>query len=249
MIRRGAFTEIVAEIAAGEALLMLRKTMLRRTRQTVRQFGETRAGSYRLLLIVVPVLTGVLLGLSGVAVAKAKFNRVVSVGDIAPRWSNLPGTDGAKHSFDDFKEASVLVVVFTCNHCPVAKGYEDRLIGFVEKYRGRGVTLVAINVNTGKVDRLDKMRERAAARGFNFTYLFDESQQTARAYGATVTPHAFVLDGKRRIAYMGAFDDQNEPDRVRRHYVIDAVEAVLAGRAPAIPESLQRGCGIQYENR
>ena len=235
---------VLQNISTGEILAMFRK--VRQISRGFRPFHWKISGQNSILL---PVFVGLLLGLCGNVLAKSKFNRVVSVGDAAPTWSELPGTDGARHSFDDIKDAPVLVVAFICNHCPVAKGYEARLIEFVNTYKDRGVKLVAINVNTGKVDRLDKMQERATAHGFNFTYLFDESQQTARAYGATVTPHVFVIDGKRRIAYMGAFDDHNEPARVQKHYVVDAVEAILAGKTPAVKESLQRGCGIQYKNR
>lgn len=177
----------------------------------------------------------------------AKFNKVLTFGDRAPDWSDLPGVDDKKHGLAEYAEAKVVVLAFTCNHCPVAKAYEARMMALSEKYRKLGVQLVAINVNRNKADRLDKMRERAKSRGYAFPYLFDESQSSARRYGATVTPHLFVLDGERRIAYMGAFDDSQDPEKVKRTYVADAVEALLAGREPPVREALQRGCEIQYE--
>lgn len=178
---------------------------------------------------------------------KAKFNKVVAPGDAAPAWTDLIGVDGRKHALKDYQDAKVLVVVFTCNHCPVAKTYEDRVIELANKYAERGVKLVAINVNRIEADRLDAMRERAKEKKYPFPYLFDESQQSAKAYGATVTPHFFVLDGKRRFVYMGAFDDDMDSAAAQEHYVIDAVESALAGKVPAVRESLQRGCGILYE--
>lgn len=181
------------------------------------------------------------------ASAKSKFNKVVDVGDKAFAWESIPGTDDKKHSLVDFKDAKAVVVVFTCNHCPVAKGYESRLLAFAKKYAERGVQVVAINVNRNDADGLEKMKVRAKESGFTFPYLFDETQKSARAYGAVGTPHFFLLDKERRIAYMGAFDDNLNAEKVEKHYLIDAVEAVLDGKAAPVKESLQRGCEIQYE--
>lgn len=197
---------------------------------------------------VLVLLTG-LPGVTGVAEAgKAKFNKVLDVGDPAPDWKDLPGTDGKSHRLAEFRKAKALVVVFTCNHCPVAKQYEERLVEFAKKYEQR-VQVVAISVSRNDADRLEKMKARATEAGFAFPYLRDESQQSGRAYGATVTPHFFVLDRDRKIAYMGAFDDNIfEPEKVEKHYLVDAVEAVLAGQEPRVRESLQRGCAIQYDD-
>ena len=164
---------------------------------------------------------------------------MLNIGDQAPDFGKLPGVDGETHRLADYKAAKTVVVVFTCNHCPVAKEYEERLIQFVKNYGRQGVKLVAISVSRNRTDRLEKMQDRARQRGFNFPYLFDESQASGRAYGATVTPHLFVLDGQRKIAYMGAFDDHMDPAEVTRHYVTDAVKAVLLGKTPEIAESLQ----------
>jgi peroxiredoxin len=124
--------------------------------------------------------------------------------------------------------------------------YEERLMEFARKYEQK-VQVVAISVSHNGADGLAKMKSRAAEKGFPFPYLYDESQKSARSYGATVTPHFFVLDHDRRIAYMGAFDDNFNRDKVEKQYLADAVEALLAGNEPRVKESLQRGCAIEYE--
>ncbi len=178
-----------------------------------------------------------------------KFNDVLEIGAPAPAWSGLVGTDLREHSLADLKKAKAVVVVFTCNGCPVAVAYEDRIAKFAQEYRSKGVALVAINVNNKKGDRLEAMVERAKKKGFDFPYLYDPSQKIARAYGAAVTPHFFLLDGERKIAYMGAFDDNQSPDKVTKEYLRDATRAVLASEAPAESETRQFGCGIKYEKK
>ncbi len=178
-----------------------------------------------------------------------KYNKQLSVGDPAPKFKKLIGVDDKRHSFDDYKDAKVLVVCFTCNHCPVAQDYEDRFIAFVKKYKDKGVAFVAINVNNIPADRLPKMKERAKEKGFNFDYLYDPTQKIARDFGATVTPHLFVLDQQRRVAYMGAFDDSRNPAKVKKRYVIDAVEALLAGEKPSVTETRAFGCTIKWEKQ
>ena len=179
-------------------------------------------------------------------VRKAKFNRQVNVGDAAPVWTGLMGIDGKRKGIDDYKQADILVLAFTCNHCPVATMYEGRFIQFVRDYQKKGVAFVALSVSTLPADGLDNMKKRADEKGFNFDYLHDPGQAIGRAYGATVTPHLFVLNKARRIAYMGAFDDKMNPASVTRHYVRDAVDALLAGKQPEITETRQFGCAISY---
>ncbi len=171
----------------------------------------------------------------------------VKIGDAAPDFKDIVGTDDKAHSLADYKDAKVVVVVFTCNHCPVAVAYEDRLVKFQADYKDKGVQLIAINVNNLPADRLDKMKERAQAKGFNFPYLYDSSQKVGRDFGAKVTPHFFVLDGQRKVAYMGAFDNSQNESKVEKHYLRDAVDALLAGQTPAEPVTKQFGCGIKYE--
>lgn len=182
------------------------------------------------------------------AVALAgEFNKTLSVGNAAPTWKDLPGTDGKKHSLADHAD-KVVVVVFTCNSCPVAEAYEDRVVAFAQKYQDK-VVVVAINVNTIPDDRLDAMKKRAANKKFPFEYLFDETQKIARDYGATFTPEFFVLTKDRKVAYMGAMDDKTKVDDVKERYLEAAVEAVLKGDKPAKAETVAHGCLIRYKRR
>jgi peroxiredoxin len=184
---------------------------------------------------------------AGAAISPAAdFNKRVDIGDKAPAFADLEGTDGKRHGLADFEDKKLVVVAFTCNTCPMAKAYEQRFVEFSRDYRDKDVAFVAINCNTGPADQLPAMQERAAERGFEFRYLHDPKQGVGRAYGATVTPHVFVLDKERRIAYMGAFDDKQDAAKAKRHYVRDAVESLLAGDEPEITETRQFGCAIEY---
>ena len=168
-----------------------------------------------------------------------KYNKVLSVGDAAPAWSGLEGTDGKTHALADLKDKDAVVVVFTCNSCPVAEGYEDRVIAFAKKHADK-VAVVAINVNTVADDKLDRMKERAAKKKFGFPYLYDPTQAIAKAYGASYTPEFFVLNRERKVAYMGAMDDKGPPAAA----AVNFLEAALKGQAPA--ETLARGCRIRF---
>jgi peroxiredoxin len=194
------------------------------------------------------MLTLVLTVLPAWAGAKAKFNSVLNIGDAAPDWKALPGVDGKNHDLAEYSKAKVLVLIVTCNHCPVAKMYEERFTKFTNDYRAKGVQVVALSCNRSRADALEAMKERNEEKKFPFPYLYDETQKSGRAYGAAATPHIFVLNDKRKIAYMGAFDDQNSATKVQKHFVIDAVDALLAGREPVIKESRPRGCTIDYED-
>ncbi|MEZ6141723.1 MAG: thioredoxin family protein [Zavarzinella sp.] len=178
-----------------------------------------------------------------------EFNKKLSVGDAAPQWKDLPGVDGKDHSFDEWKAKKYLIVVFTCNSCACSVDYEDRIIAFANKYAApkTDVALVAINVNTIPDDRLNKMKERAKAKKFPFPYLYDESQQIARDYGAVYTPEFFLLNAERKIAYMGSFDDKINPSDVKVKYLEDALLALQAGKAPPQKETLAKGCLIRFK--
>src|SRR5258705_431658 len=127
-----------------------------------------------------------LLALAAAPAGAGKFNKKLNVGDAAPTWDKLEATDGKKYAFTDFKDKDVLVVVFTCNSCIVAEGYEERLIAFAAECAKADskVGFVAINVNTGKADALPAMKKRATKKKFGFTYPYDPSQQTPTAHGA-----------------------------------------------------------------
>lgn len=177
---------------------------------------------------------------------RSKFNRVLTAGDDAPDFDGLLGIDGKRHSLADLKEANVVVVMFIRNLCPTTHLYEPRLREFAKQFADQPVELVAISVSRNPAEGLDRMAVRAKDKGYTWPYLHDESQFTGQAYGATVTPQFFVLDGQRKIAYMGAFDDNFKRDQVKEHYVADAVSAVLAGKSPETVETLARGCEIEF---
>ena len=169
------------------------------------------------------------------------YSAELEIGAKAPEIKNLPGVDGKSYSLGDMKDAKVVVVCFTCNICPVAVAYEDRFIEFSKKYAGKGVKFVAINANK-RTEDLSAMKTRAEEKGFNFPYTFDSSGKLATEYGARVTPHIFVLDNNRNVAYVGSFDDkQTDPSK---KYVEDAVNALLAGKKVEFTNSKAFGCGI-----
>jgi peroxiredoxin len=180
---------------------------------------------------------------------KSEFNEVVSIVEKAPKFSDLPGIDDKKHGLDEYKSAKAVVIVFTSNQCPVALDYEARLIALQEEFNKQGVQLVAINSNFEAGSELEVMKEHAESRKFNFPYLRDESQEIAKAYGATHTPHVFLLDGDRKIAYMGAIDDSDVPEKVTKHFLRDGIESVLSGNEPATKDTQPFGCRIRIKRR
>ena len=174
-----------------------------------------------------------------------EFNTVLSIGDAAPAWKKLPGVDGKEHSLEDLKDKKLVVVIFTCNSCPIATAYEDRIIAFAKK-NAELVGVVAINVNRVPADSLEKMKARAEEKGFPFPYLYDESQKIAKDFGAQFTPEFFVLSAERKVVYMGAMDDNSEPDKVTKTYLQPAVDAALKGAKPEKAETRAIGCRVRF---
>ncbi len=164
---------------------------------------------------------------------------------------SLKGVDGKVYSLASFAEAKALVVIFSCNHCPYVQAYEDRIIEIARDYRNRKVNLVAINSNDSVSypdDSLEEMIQRSKMKGFNFPYLHDETQKTARAYAATHTPHLFVFDSQKSLAYTGKIDDNWEnPARVQKRYLRDALEDLLEGKLVRLPETHAIGCTIKWK--
>jgi len=167
----------------------------------------------------------------------------LSLGALAPDFK-LAGVDGKKYSLKDFKKANVLVVVFTCNHCPTAQYYEERLKRIVNDYKKKGVALVTISPNDPKSVRLDElgytdlsdsfaeMKIRAKHKEFNFPYLYDgDKEEVSRAYGPVATPHAFVFDKERKLRYVGRVDDSERPEFVKTQDLRDAIDALLESPA------------------
>jgi thiol-disulfide isomerase/thioredoxin len=199
---------------------------------------------YRSLTILVIAATLI----SSAATLAGTYNKQISIGDTAPTWSDLIGTDGQKHSLAEFADKDVLVICFTCNTCPYAVDHEDRLIALAKKFAADSnkCGLIAINANKVKDDLLPAMEERAKSKGFNFPYLHDETQQVAKSYGATFTPEFVVLDKNRKVVYLGAMDDSPDGKKITKRYVEDAVAAALAGRSPEIAETPAIGCAVRY---
>ncbi len=175
---------------------------------------------------------------------------MLELGSKAPDFS-LPGVDGGVRTLASFGDAKALCVVFSCNHCPYVKAYEGRFVAMQAELGPKGFQLVAVNSNDAEgypEDSFEAMRARAAERGFNFPYLRDESQAVARAYGAVRTPHVFLFDGARRLAYVGRIDDSwDNPAKVTRSELREAVDDVLAGRPVRLPETFAVGCTIKWK--
>jgi peroxiredoxin len=176
-------------------------------------------------------------------VSRVSFAANLEIGAKAPDFT-VTTIEGKPISLSEVaKDAKAVVVCFTCNQCPVAVAYEDRFIEFNKKYADKGVKFVAINVNY--TENLEQMKARAEEKGFNFPYAYDDSGDSARAYGARVTPHLFVINSEGKLVFKGSFDDNtSEP---KKHFVSDAVEAVLAGNLPSVTESQEFGCGIRLK--
>jgi peroxiredoxin len=174
----------------------------------------------------------------------------LTANDTLPQFAKLKGADGKSYSSSDFGDRKVVVVVFSCNHCPYVRAYEKRMKDFQKEYGPKGVQLVAINSNDAgsyPEDKYGKMVERAKEQGFNFPYLRDEDQSVAEAFGATHTPQFFVFDGARKLRYSGKMDDNWEhPEKVKKNYLRDAVDALLAGENVEEPETYSIGCTIKW---
>ena len=180
----------------------------------------------------------------------------LELGRPAPGF-DLPGADGKRHSLKAFDDAKVLVVVFSCNHCPYVIGSEDRMIAFARRYAPKGVRMVAINSNETEnhpTDSLEHMVQRAREKNFPFPYLRDDSQQVALAYGALRTPHYYVFgrgeDRQWRLRYTGRMDDNpRTPGMEKTHELADAVDALLAGKQPPVEVTNPIGCNVKWKGK
>lgn len=185
------------------------------------------------------------------AFTAAKTVSGYQVGDVATDFS-LKNVDGKKVSLKDFKDAKGYIVVFTCNHCPYAMAYEDRIVALDKKYKKQGYPVIAINPNNPekqKDDSFEKMQTRAKEKGFTFPYLLDEGQKIYPQYGATKTPHVYVLQKTAKgnvVKYIGAIDDNYEDEAaVTKKYVEDAVDSLLKGKEVSVKETKAIGCSIK----
>ena len=173
------------------------------------------------------------------------------IGDVATDFSLL-NVDGEMVSLADFEDAKGFIVIFTCNTCPYSVAYEDRIIALDKAYKSKGYPVIAINPNDPAAidgDELADMKVRATEKGFTFPYLQDVGQQVYPQYGATKTPHVFVLqkEGDNNIVrYIGAIDDSSRnPKKVKKRYVEQAVDALLTGKSPSTATTKAVGCSIK----
>ena len=173
----------------------------------------------------------------------------LKIGSVAPDF-NLPGVDGNLHSLSEASEKKGFAVIFSCNHCPYVKAYEDRMIVVQEKFK-KDIQFFVINSNDlyySDEDSFDHMVERAKEKNFNFPYLRDESQETAKAYDATHTPEIFLFNEKRELVFHGKLDDNwKEPENVKEKYLENAIEELLAGAEISTPETFTIGCTIKWK--
>lgn len=176
-----------------------------------------------------------------------RYNRVLDIGDQAPSWSGLTGTDDAQHASTDFANKKAMVILFTSNGCPYAQDVQAKIIELHQNYADQGVGVVAVNANKDRGDGLAAMKEVAETHQYPFPYLFDETQQMAKDFGARYTPEFYVLDQNGKIVYMGAYDDSFSTEPKNQQYVREAVEAVLSGSEPAVAETAPVGCSIRFE--
>jgi peroxiredoxin len=197
---------------------------------------------------------------TNVATADPPGLKTLPIGAAAPDFS-LPGVDGRDYGLKDFADARLLVVLFTCNHCPTAQAYEDRIIRLHADFKDKGVALVAISPNDPKALRLDElgytdlsdsfeeMKLRAKDRGFAFPYLYDgETQKTSVAYGVLATPQAFVFDRERKLRYVGRIDDSDVKE-VKSPDLRNALDALLAGRPVPVETTRVFGCSTKWADK
>ena len=207
---------------------------------------------YRLFLVVSAAL---ILSIS-LGARAGKYNEVISIGDPMPSFSKLPTVAGEPLSSTDLNE-DIVILVSMSNNCPFSQGIEHDLIAFVDSVKGQSVRVVAMGFNLHRGDQMDPMKIRAAEKGFNFTYLRDDSQELGRALGTAVTPEFFVFDKNRKLAYTGLM--HNSPpmaqgDKVAylrgkptEYYVADAVKRLQQGKAIKVTETSPYGCSVEYK--
>ncbi len=194
-----------------------------------------------------------------ISTAQEQHINYLNIGDDAPDF-NLPGTDDKNYTLADFSKYSLLAVIFTCNHCPTAQAYEDRIIHIVDQYKPKGVGFVAISPNDPKAislselgytdlsDDLKAMKIRAKDKSYNFPYLYDgETQQVSLTYGPVATPHVFVFDQQRKLRYSGRIDDTEDPYVTpRQNDLIQALDQMLSGEAVSVSQTKTFGCSIKW---
>lgn len=187
--------------------------------------------------------------------ASAPVRSGYKVGDMAMDFK-LKNYDGRMVSMADYKDAKGYIVIFNCNTCPYSKAYDSRIIALNKKYASKGFPVLTINPNDPDLspgDSFDEMKSQAKRNKYDFPYLVDETQDVARTYGATNTPHVYVLDkisdGKLKVVYIGAIDDNSrDAEAVTKKYVEDAIEAVMQSKSVPVTQTKAIGCTIKWRN-
>ncbi len=173
----------------------------------------------------------------------------LSIGEAIPSF-DLPATDGFNYTDESFNSKKLLCIIFSCNHCPYVRAYEERIIELQDEFKDE-LQIVAINSNDSvkyPEDSFENMKLRYSERGFNFVYLRDESQEVAKKFGATHTPQIFLFDEERKLIYSGKIDDNWQfPDKVQSRYLRDAIIEYLEGNEISVPETYSIGCTIKWK--
>jgi peroxiredoxin len=183
-------------------------------------------------------------------VAAAPMKQGYDIGDTVADFK-LKNVDGKKVALADFKSAKGFIVIFDCNTCPVSKAYNERIIALHKKYASQGFPVLAINPNDPEVsagDSFEKMVDYAKKKGYEFPYLVDETQEVAKAFGATNTPHVFVLTKELKVAYIGSIDNSRDESKITKKFVEEAVDALLKGQEVPTPKTKALGCTIKWKN-
>lgn len=196
-----------------------------------------------------------LLGLVGLVLALVSGKPMkYNIGDAVADFK-LKNVDGKMVALSDYKTGKGAIVIFDCNTCPYSKAYNDRIIALNKKYGAKGFPVITINANDPSIspgDSFEEMTSRAKKKNYDFPYLVDETQAVAQAFGATNTPHVFVLkkEGDEfKVAYIGTIDNNSrDASAVTKKYVEDAVESLLAGQSVSTPSTKAIGCGIKWKN-
>ena len=182
----------------------------------------------------------------------------LEIGSPAPDF-DLPGVDGKNHTLDEYADANVLAIIFSCNHCPTAQAYEDRIIALADEYKEKDFALVVISPNspvglslselgyTDLGDDLEDMKIRAKDKNFNFPYLYDgDTQEASMKYGPAATPHAFVFNKERKLSYVGRLDDSEKPGTANAEDIRLAIDELLAGKEVSNPKTKTFGCSTKW---
>ena len=208
------------------------------------------------ILLIMAIFTG------GFNLQAQEGYPTLEIGEMAPDFL-LPGIDGKDYSLKDFADRDILVIIFTCNHCPTAQSYEDRIIKLVDEYKGKGVGFLAVSPNDPLAvrideleysdlgDELDDMKIRADYKNFNFPYVYDgKTQEMSKKYGPVATPHVFIFDRERQLSFVGRIDDSEEgvmPDT--KHDTRNALDDLLAGKLVRVEKTKTFGCSVKWSDK